>query len=118
MAMKPRLFGTKKPDAPDLGRIQSTLQKPATPIAPSGYHENKSRAKRAKVYREASVSFDSGYSRKGIVLDYSANGARLRFPTNESLPPTVYLNARAVGLEGPARVVWQHGSEAGFSLQA
>ncbi|WP_273184961.1 PilZ domain-containing protein [Hyphomonas adhaerens] len=117
MAMKPRLFGTKKPDSPDLGRIQRTLQQSATPIASRATHQNMARAERAKVYREAAVAYDSGYRRKGVVLDYSANGARLRFPTNENLPPMVYLYARAVGLEGPARVVWQHGSEAGLALE-
>ena len=115
--MRPRLFGTKKPDGPDPGRIQRTLAQSTTPIASRTDHQNLARPARAKVYREAAVAYDSGYRRKGIVLDYSANGVRLRFPTNEGLPPVVYLYARAVGLEGPARVVWQHGSEAGFALQ-
>ena len=118
MAMKTRLFGTKKPDGPDLGRIQRTLQQSVTPIASRTDHQNMNRTERAKVYREAAVAYESGYRRKGIVLDYTKNGARLRFPTNESLPPTVYLYAGAVGLEGPARVVWQHGSEAGLALEA
>ena len=52
------------------------------------------------------------------MLDYSASGVRLRFPTNENLPPEVELRAAAVGLEGQARVVWQHGSEAGLALIA
>ncbi|KCZ45261.1 hypothetical protein [Hyphomonas sp. CY54-11-8] len=117
MSMKPRLFGTKKPDGPDLGRIQRTLQNSVTSIASRADHQNMSRAERAKVYREAAVAYDSGYRRKGIVLDYTSKGVRLRFPTNESLPPSVYLYAGAVGLEGPARVVWQQGSEAGLALQ-
>jgi hypothetical protein len=118
MSMKPRLFGTKKPDGPDLGRIQRTLQQSVTPIASRTDHQNMNRAERAKVYREVVVAYDSGYRRKAIVLDYSAHGVRVRFPTNERLPPTVHLHARAVGLEGPARVVWQHGSEAGLALHA
>ncbi len=117
MAMKPRLFGTKKPDGPDLGRIQRTLSESTAAIASRTDHPNMARPERAKVYREAAVAYDSGYRLKGIVLDYTAKGARLRFPTNETLPPTVYLYAGAVGLEGPARVVWQHGSEAGLAMQ-
>ena len=68
------------------------------------------------VYREAYVVYDSGYSRKGVVLDHSSTGVRLRFPTNERLPEMVQLHARAVGLEGPARVVWQENSEVGLAL--
>ena len=117
MAMKPRLFGTKKPDTPDLGRIQRTLAQSAPPVTSQVRRPNMARQERAKVYREAAVSYDSGYRRKGIVLDYSSKGARVRFPTNESLPPIVFLHARAVGLEGPARVVWQHGLEAGLALE-
>lgn len=117
MSMKPHLFGTKKPDSPDPGRIQRTLAQSVTSIASRADHPNMPRQDRAKVYREGAVAYDSGYRRKGIVLDYSEHGVRLRFPTNEGLPPTVYLYARAVGLEGPARVVWQHGSEAGLALQ-
>jgi hypothetical protein len=116
MSMKPRLFGTKKPNGPDPGRIQRTLQNSVTAIASRTDHQNMTRAERAKVYREAAVAYESGYRRKGIVLDYTSKGVRLRFPTNESLPPTIYLYAGAIGLEGPARVVWQSGSEAGLAL--
>ena len=37
-------------------------------------------------------------------------------PTNEGMPEFVTLHAKGVGLQGPARVVWQKGSEAGFQL--
>lgn len=60
--------------------------------------------------------FDSGYTRKGIVLDYSDHGVRLRFATNETLPRYVTLNARAVGLSGMAEVIWQKGPEAGLMV--
>ena len=59
---------------------------------------------------------DSGYKRRGIVLDYTDTGVRLRFPTNEGMPEHVTVNARGVGVQGRARVVWQKGSEAGFQL--
>ena len=45
-----------------------------------------------------------------------ATSVRLRFPTNEGMPEFVTLHAKGVGLQGPARVVWQKGSEAGFQL--
>ena len=72
---------------------------------------------RAIIYREAYVVYESGYRRKGVVMDHADNGVRLRFPSNERLPPVVTLNARAIGLEGPADVVWQNNSEAGLRLR-
>lgn len=116
MAKKPPLFGNRKPDGPDPGRIQRTLAQTAVPIADIPKHENFARSQRAKVYREVTVSYDSGYRRSGIALDFSSAGVRVRFPSKERLPSEVYLHARAVGLEGPARVVWQENSEAGLAL--
>ena len=116
MAKKPPIFGFRKPDGPDLSRIQRTLAQTTVPTADLPKSQNLARRHRAKVYREVAVSYESGYRRSGIVLDYSSAGVRVRFPTNENLPPEVYLHARAVGLEGPARVVWQENSEAGLTL--
>ncbi|HRX37754.1 MAG: PilZ domain-containing protein [Hyphomonas sp.] len=106
MALLDRLFGHRKPDAPDLSRISK----------PAEEEKDMPRPTREMVYREAYVVYASGYRRKGVVLDYSPTGVRLRFPTNERLPDEVQLNARAVGLEGTARVVWQENSEAGLAL--
>ena len=106
MALLDRVFGTKKPAAPARDRIEHA-------VAPE---QDTPRPVRGMSYREASVVYESGYARKGIVLDYSNTGVRLRFPTNEHLPSQVILHARAVNVEGPARVVWQEGSEVGLSL--
>lgn len=117
MAHKPRLFGQKKPDGPDTSRIQRTLAQTTVPLSSLPKSQNLPRERRAPVYREVTVSYNSGYRRKGIVLDYSTTGVRLRFPTNEHLPLDVHLHAGAVGLDGPARVIWQQGSEAGLALK-
>ncbi|MDX1291753.1 MAG: PilZ domain-containing protein [Hyphomonas sp.] len=103
-----RLFKQAKPDseAPTAARVGQM-------VAPS---KDRPRPVRASVYREANIIYESGYKRRGIVLDYSDNGVRLRFPTNEGMPEFVTLQAKGVGLNGPARVVWQKGSEAGFQL--
>lgn len=117
MATKNRLFGSKKPPVgPDAGRIERTLAQSALPPSSLPKSQNLARQQRAMVYREIAVSYNSGYRRSGIALDYSSSGVRIRFPTNERLPPEVFLHARSVGLEGPARVVWQENSEAGLAL--
>lgn len=75
-----------------------------------------SRPVRAMSYKEASVTYPSGYRRSGIVLDHSSNGVRMRFPTNERLPDVIMLNAKCVSVSGRAQVVWQEQSEAGLQL--
>lgn len=110
MALIDRILGTRKPDkkAPTPARVEQM-------VAP---HADMPRPVRAMVYREAYVIYESGYRRRGVVLDHSDTGVRLRFPTNEHLPMEVGLQANAVGLEGRARVIWQEGSEAGLALIA
>ncbi len=106
MAMLKRLFKSKKAEAPANDRVEQV-------VAPE---TDSPRPVRGMVYREAFVIYESGYRRKGVVLDHSNTGVRVRFPTNERLPMEVVLNAKAVGIEGRARVVWQEGSEVGLAL--
>ena len=110
MALIDRILGNRKPEkkAPNAARVEQM-------VAP---HPDTPRPVRAMVYREAYVVYESGYRCRGVVLDYSDMGVRLRFPTNEHLPPEVDLQANAVGLGGKARVIWQEGSEAGLALIA
>jgi hypothetical protein len=107
MSFLPRLFGSKKPvtvDASKVQRMAVTVPDSARPI-------------RTHVYREAYVTCQSGYRRKGVVMDYNDTGLRIRFPTNEILPSVVTLTARTVGMEGESDVVWQKNSEAGLRLR-
>jgi hypothetical protein len=107
MSFLPRLFGSKKPvtvDASKVQRMAVAVPDSARPI-------------RTHVYREAYVTYQSGYRRKGVVMDYNDTGLRIRFPTNEILPSVVTLTARTVGMEGEADVVWQKNSEAGLRLR-
>ncbi len=106
MSLLTRMFKSKQPAAPAHERIEHA-------VAPE--HDTP-RPLRGASYREASVTYESGYTRKGIVLDYTQTGVRVRFPTNEIMPPVVTINARAVNVSGPARVIWQHGSEVGLAL--
>lgn len=107
MSLLPRLFGSKKPVTVDSSKVQRMAE--AVP--------DSARPIRTQVYREAYITYESGYRRKGVVMDYTDTGLRIRFPTNEILPPVVTLTARSVGLEGEADVVWQKNSEAGLRLR-
>jgi len=55
-----------------------------------------------QLYREASVTYESGYMRNGASCSYYSptRCACLRFQTNEIMPAFVTLNARAVNVSG------------------
>lgn len=108
MSMLTRLFANRKPGKVAPSRIED--------VTSSRRSEDFARPLRAQVYREATVTLESGYARKGIVLDYSDSGLRIRFPTNEAMPRFLTVNARSVGIAGLAQVVWQKDSEVGLKL--
>jgi len=107
MSILPRLFGSKKPASVEPARVSQVAT--ATP--------DSARPVRVPVYREAYITYESGYRRRGVVMDFADNGLRIRFPTNERLPAIVSVNARCVGMEGEADVVWQKGTEVGLRLR-
>ena len=108
MSLLPRFFGSRKTAPVESARVDQV----ATAVPDSA------RPVRVQVYREAYVTYESGYRRKGVVMDFTDTGLRIRFPTNERLPATVSVNARSVGLEGEADVVWQKNTEAGLRLRS
>ena len=108
MSLLNRVFGSRKTVDAAAGRDRIAHAVGPEHVTP--------RPLRGAAYREASVVYESGYTRKGIVLDFTSAGLRIRFPTNEILPPQVRVHARAVNIDGPARVIWQEGSEVGFEL--
>jgi len=71
---------------------------------------------RAGTYKVVTVTYPSGYIRKGIVVDLSPTGARLRFSQRGELPPSFEL--RIEGLSGVRRgdVVWQETHDAGIKF--
>jgi len=108
MSLLPRLFGSKKSapvEAARVDQVASAVPDSARPV-------------RVQVYREAYITYESGYRRKGVVMDFTDTGLRIRFPTNERLPAIVAVNARSVGIEGEADVVWQKNTEAGLRLRS
>lgn len=64
------------------------------------------RETRENSYKEASVTFPSGYKLRGIVIDYSEGGVRMRFMNVEHLPEIVDLSIPSLNVHCQARVAW------------
>ena len=65
------------------------------------------REERENVYKEASITFPTGYRCRGIVLDYSEGGVRMRFQNVEHLPDFVQIDIPALKIRTQARVAWR-----------
>ena len=107
MSNLPRVFGSRQ----SVQAVPARVQQVAAAVP------GRARPLRTHVYREAYITYESCYRRKGVVMDFTNAGLRIRFPTNELLPSVVTVNARAVGLSGEADVIWQQGSEVGLRLR-
>lgn len=64
------------------------------------------RAERENSFKEAVITFPTGYKTRGIVVDYSATGVRVRFQTVEHLPDVVMLSVPGLNMTTKARMVW------------
>lgn len=65
------------------------------------------REERENSYKEALITTNTGYKVRGIVLDHSEGGVRMRFKTIEALPEIVYISIPAFNIHTRARVAWQ-----------
>ena len=65
------------------------------------------RPSRESAYKEATITFPSGYKCRGIVLDHSDTGVRMRFQTIEPLPEYVQLDVPALRIHTQSRVAWR-----------
>ena len=87
---------------------------PETPPEPVNHR----RSERDGAYRVVTITYPSGYVRKGIIVDQSKTGARIRFSQRGELPEHVTL--RIEGLSGlrEAETVWQETHDAGVRFIA
>lgn len=69
---------------------------------------------RVGAYKVASVTFPTGYVRRGVVVDLSATGARMRFSQRGALPDRVRVKIAGIAGDRLAEVVWQEDSDAGI----
>lgn len=69
---------------------------------------------RVGAYKVASVTYPTGYVRRGVVIDLSPTGARLRFSQRGGLPDTLKVKIAGMAGERRAEVVWQEDTDAGI----
>ena len=93
-------------------RIDFAMGPDRTGKAPS----RKPRAVRDDTYVECAVSTGPGHLERGIVVDVSETGARIRFYSRWTLPGRVRISAPRLGLDREAEVVWQDFNEAGLKF--
>lgn len=74
------------------------------------------RSDREASYKEASVTFPTGYVLRGVVMDYSRTGVRLRFQNYEHFPENVWLKVHALKLSCQAEVAWQDNVDVGLQF--
>lgn len=75
-------------------------------------------SEREGAYRVVSVTYPSGYIRKGIVVDLSSTGARVRFSERGELPDKITLRIEGLSGRREAETVWQETHDAGLRFLA
>lgn len=71
------------------------------------------RAGRANSFMEVTVITHHGYKRKGVAIDVSKTGARLRFHTAESMESPIQLKIPKLKMDCAAEIVWHKGVDVG-----
>lgn len=114
------MFGKSKlPDGSVLAnRVRNiAAQAPAATVEKSP-PRSKERAPRQAVFRNATITFDSGERMAVAVKDVSATGARVEFFRHVALPETFLLSEPMMKLRRRVRVVWQRDGVAGVEFVA
>tara|TARA_Y100000052_G_scaffold22253_2_gene22925 strand:- start:27140 stop:27481 length:342 start_codon:yes stop_codon:yes gene_type:complete len=96
-------------------------RKPLPEIEPGSASESQlhavlPRAERENCYKEIHVISSTGYHCRGIVIDQSDTGIRIRFQSHETLTDYVTLNCPDLKIKGAGRVAWQDGVDIGIEI--
>lgn len=74
-------------------------------------------ADRRNVYADAvAISNNGRFLKKGIALDLSANGSRLRFENGDSLVDGMVVSIARYGIKRPARMRWRTRTDVGIEF--
>lgn len=104
MGLFSSFFGRKSATAIDVNRIVE----PETEESGQTF-----RAGRANSFMEVTVVTHHGYKRKGVAIDVSKTGARLRFHTAESMETPIQLKIPKLKMDCEAEIVWHKGVDVG-----
>ncbi len=69
---------------------------------------------RVGTYKVATMVYPSGYSRKGVVVDRSPTGVRVRSMERTNMPDRLRLSIEGTNGHFEVEVIWQDGVEAGL----
>jgi len=90
--------------------VQLDAQEPAT--------VKNRRWERSEAYRPCTVIYPSGFKRRGVVMDMSQRGVRIRFTERAGLPETVQVLVDGAAEPRKATVAWHDRIDAGLRFQA
>jgi len=72
---------------------------------------------RVGTFKVVHVTYPTGYVRRGIIVDISPTGARVRFSQRGELPERVDVKIEGVPGTRQAEVVWQETHDAGLRFE-
>ena len=72
---------------------------------------------RAHSFMEAIIITQNAYRKKGVAVDMSETGARLRFHSTEGLTEIVQVKIPLAKVDRSARVVWKDGTDVGVQYE-
>jgi hypothetical protein len=112
------MFGkSKPPDASVLAnRVRNITERPPVAAVEKAPPRSKVRAPRQAVFRNATLTFDSGERMAVAVKDLSATGARVEFFRHVALPEIFLLTEPMMKLRRRVRVAWQRDGVAGVEF--
>ena len=99
-----------------LFRKRSTATAPLAPVLPATPDERRS-AQRQDTYADIAAMSASGANRKrGIVLDLSDTGARIRFEYCDGMIDGMTIKIARYGIAKPANVKWRTRTDVGVEF--
>ena len=98
-----------------LKKLIGRSSEPVAPVVPEQPAEHR-RAHRAGIYKVVSITYPTGYVRKGIAVNISKTGVRVRFSQRGELPPRVELKIDGIPGTHTAQVMWQETHDAGLKF--
>jgi hypothetical protein len=112
------MFGKYKPPQGSVlaDRLRTIAERAPVNASEKVAPRSKERAPRQAVFRNATITLDSGERMTVAVKDVSASGARVEFFRHVPLPATFMLSEPMMKLKCRVRVVWQREGVAGVEF--